>query len=61
MNNLFSSVGLGSGIKNSAADRLGMPISQRVGPFLGGIYLRTPSITLLPAEKIKKYFIMTQN
>lgn len=30
--------GLGSGTKNSAAVRSGIPISQRVGPFLGSWY-----------------------
>lgn len=48
LNNLFVSVGFGSGTKNSAADRSGMPISQSVGPFLGGAKLRRPKLMLLP-------------
>jgi hypothetical protein len=49
MNNLFMSVGYVSGTKNSAAVRSGIPISQRVGPFLGGSYTRTPNFTSHPA------------
>ncbi|CAL9147723.1 unnamed protein product, partial [Musa hybrid cultivar] len=41
-NPLLIYLGLGSGTKNSAAERSGMPISHKVGPSLGGLYTRLP-------------------
>lgn len=49
--NWFIREGFGSGTKNSAAVRSGIPISHRVGPFLGGSYTRFPSLILHPSTK----------
>ncbi|CAD5191060.1 unnamed protein product, partial [Musa acuminata subsp. burmannicoides] len=42
LNLLLIYLGSGSGTKNSAAERSGMPISHKVGPSLGGLYTRLP-------------------
>lgn len=51
--NWFLRVGDGSGTLNSAADRSGMPISHRVGPFLGGTYVILPRLIPSPAYIIQ--------
>src|SRR2546425_2280072 len=49
--NLFMRVGYVSGTKNSEALRSGIPISHKVGPLLGGSYMRTPMLITEPTVK----------
>lgn len=43
MYSLLMYLGFGSGTKNSAADRSGIPISHTVGPSRGGSYTILPT------------------
>lgn len=42
-------------MKNSAAERSGVPISHKVGPSLGGLYISVPA-SMLPPAKMQIYF-----
>lgn len=48
---LLMYLGFGSGMKNFAAVLSGIPISQIVGPCLGGSYTRSPSCMISPGRK----------
>lgn len=61
MYSLLMYLGFGSGTKNSAADRSGIPISHTVGPSRGGSYTILPTSMSQPGFGCRMWLMLNKH